>query len=124
MKTYALVFLGGGIGAVLRYWLSGAIPRYWGSSFPYGILTVNILGCFLIGIVMTVFENRFLINPSLRMFIAIGIIGGFTTFSTFSYETLAMLHDSEFLKAGLYVTSSVLFGLGATYIGSIIGKIF
>ncbi len=123
MKNYLLVFFGGGIGAVGRYWLSGLVPRYLGSSFPFGILFVNIIGCFLIGFLMTFLEERFLINPSMRIFLTIGILGGFTTFSTFSYETFAMLHESEYLKAILYVTFSVVLGLLATIVGSISGKI-
>lgn len=123
MYNYTLVFIGGGIGAVLRYWLSGVVPRYLGSSFPYGILTVNIVGCFFIGFLMALLNERFLMDPSLRIFLTIGILGGFTTFSTFSYETFAMIHESEFLKAGLYVVLSVLLSLSATYVGSILGKI-
>jgi CrcB protein len=122
-NNYFLVFIGGGIGAVFRYWLSGVIPGYTGSQFPYGILIINILGCFLIGLLMAVAEERFAVSPMVRIFLTVGILGGFTTFSTFSYETIALLRDGELLKAALYVGSSVVFGLGATHIGSSIGKL-
>ena len=123
VRNYVYVFFGGRLGASLRYWLSGVIPRYAESQFPYGILIVNIVGCFLIGLLMSTFEERFVITPTLRIFLTIGILGGFTTFSTFSYETVAMLRDSEFLKAGLYVGTSVFLGLGGTHLGSLIGKL-
>jgi fluoride exporter len=121
-QNYLYVFIGGGLGSFFRYWLSGIIPRFTGSQFPFGILIVNILGCFFIGFLMSVTEERFIVNPAIRVFFAIGILGGFTTFSTFSYETIAMLRDSEFLKAGLYIGMSVVIGLGATHAGSYIGK--
>jgi len=122
VRNYLYVFLGGGLGSSLRYWLSGLIPRYTGSQFPYGILIVNVIGCFFIGFLMSALEERFLINPALRVFLTIGILGGFTTFSTFSYETIAMMRDSEFLRASLYVILSLVFGLGGTHIGSLIGR--
>ena len=123
MKNYFLVFVGGGIGATLRYWLSGIIPRYAGTDFPYGILTINVLGCFLIGFFMSSLEERFMITPSLRILLTIGILGGFTTFSTFSYETISLLRDAEIFKASLYISSSVVICLVGTYIGSAIGKL-
>jgi fluoride exporter len=122
-SNYLYVFIGGGIGTIFRYWLSGFIPRYTGSQFPYGILVVNVIGCFFIGFLMSALEERFVINPSLRIFLTIGILGGFTTFSTFSYETIAMLRDSELLRATLYVVLSIILCLGGTQIGSWIGKI-
>jgi len=122
-QHYTLVFLGGGIGAVMRYWLSAFVPRHVESVFPYGILLVNVLGCFFIGVLMSWSEDRLVIDPAIRVFLAIGILGGFTTFSTFSYETIALLRDSEYWLAGLYVAGSVLFGLTATYLGSVLGKL-
>lgn len=123
IRNYMLAFVGGGIGSALRYWLSGIIPRWLGSGFPYGILIVNIIGCFFIGFLMSLLEDRFIVDPALRIFLTIGILGGFTTFSTFSYETFVMLRDSEILKASLYVGLTLILGLGATYGGSIIGKL-
>ena len=72
---------------------------------------------------MSALEDRFIVNPSLRIFLTIGILGGFTTFSTFSYETIAMMRDSEFLRASLYVGLSLSLGLGGTHVGSLIGKL-
>ncbi len=122
-QHYVLVFIGGGIGAVMRYWLSAFVPRHVESVFPYGILLVNVIGCFLIGVLMSWSEERFVIDPAIRIFLAIGILGGFTTFSTFSYETIALLRDAEYLLAGSYVAGSVIFGLSATYVGAVLGKL-
>jgi fluoride exporter len=118
-----LVFAGGGIGALARYGLAGVVYRRIGSSFPYDTLLVNILGCLLIGLLMTAFEDRFLVTPSLRIFLTIGILGGFTTFSTFSYETIALLRDGEILFASLNVLGSMLLCLFGTYIGTTLGKL-
>jgi CrcB protein len=118
-----LVFLGGGIGTVARYWTSGLVYRWWGSSFPYGTYVENLLGCFLIGLLMTGFEERFIVNPSLRIFLTIGILGGFTTFSTFSFETISMMKDAEYFYAFLNIGLTVITCLGATYAGTVIGKL-
>jgi len=120
--NFIVVFIGGGIGAAARYWLSGTIARTSGSSFPLGTITVNVVGCFFIGFLMTAFEERFLVTPSLRLFLTIGILGGFTTFSTFGYESIAMLKDAEFFYAAVNVLLSVLMCLAATYAGTIVGK--
>lgn len=121
-QSYLAVFFGGGIGAALRYWISGVVPRHLGSDFPYGILIVNVVGCLLIGLLMTWLEDRFLIAPTLRTFLIIGILGGFTTFSTFSYETISLVRDAEYLLAATYVSASVVLGLGATVVGGWLGR--
>lgn len=118
-----LVFLGGGIGATARYGLQGVVYRVAGAAFPYGTLAVNVLGSLLIGFLMAFFEERFIVNPSLRLFLTIGILGGFTTFSSFSYETIAMLRDGSYLAALGNITLSVLLCLGATWLGIIGGKL-
>jgi fluoride exporter len=119
---YVLIFLGGGIGAVLRYVMQGLVYSRTGADFPYGTLAVNVLGCFVIGLLMVSLEERFLAVPSLRLFLTIGILGGFTTFSSFSYETLALVRDGELTRALLNVGSSVLACLSATWTGMVIGK--
>ena len=124
MLNVVLVFIGGGVGAMARYWMSGAVYKFTSGSFPYGTITVNFIGCFIIGLLMAGFEERFLVNPSLRIFLTIGILGGFTTFSSFSYETIALMRDGEILFALLNVIMSILTCLGATYIGTLIGKFF
>jgi fluoride exporter len=122
VANFFVVFLGGGLGAAARYWLSGTIARSSGSGFPFGTVTVNVIGCFVIGLLMASFEERFLVSPTLRLFLTIGILGGFTTFSTFSFETIAMMKDAEFFYAALNITVSVVTCLTATYAGTVLGK--
>lgn len=123
MGQVVAVFVGGGIGATLRYWLGGAVYKFMGADFPYGTLLVNVLGCFFIGFVMSVFEERFVVQSTLRLFLTIGILGGFTTFSTFSFETIALLREGSYLRGSANVVYSILNGLGATWLGSAIGKL-
>jgi CrcB protein len=118
-----LVFLGGGIGATARYGLQGIVYRMTGAGFPYGTLVVNVLGSFLIGLLMASFEERFIINPSLRVFLTIGLLGGFTTFSSFSFETLALFRDGSYTLGIANVAANVFVCLGATWLGIILGKI-
>jgi len=117
-----VVFIGGGLGAVARYLLQGIVYRFSGTEFPYGTLIVNILGCFTIGLLMSSMEERFLATPTLRLFLTIGILGGFTTFSSFSYETMALLREGNFLAGGVNVLSSVVVCLGATWLGLGLGR--
>ncbi len=118
-----VVFVGGGIGAAARYWLQGIVYRYSGPEFPYGTLVVNVLGCFLIGFLVACFEERFVLNPSLRVFLTIGILGGFTTFSTFSVETLALLRDGTYALGFLNIFSSLLLCLAGTWLGGVLGRL-
>lgn len=123
LKHYLLVFAGGGIGASARYWLSGAVYRFLSTDFPYGNLVVNITGCFAIGLLMTLMEERFLSDPGLRIFLTIGILGGFTTLSSFSYETIALLRDAEVLRASVNILASIFGCLAATIFGMFIGRL-
>jgi fluoride exporter len=123
LKNYLLVFAGGGIGASARYWLSGAVYKFLPTDFPYGNLIINISGCFLIGLLMTLMEERFISAPSLRIFLTIGILGGFTTFSSFSYETIALFRDAEVFRASVNILVSVLGCLTATAVGMFIGRL-
>lgn len=116
-------FLGGGIGASFRYWLSGAVYQWLPADFPYGNLVVNISGCFLIGFLMTAFNERFIVSPAIRIFLVIGILGGFTTFSSFSYETVSLFRDKETVRGLVNIASSVGGCLGATVIGHYIGNL-
>ena len=82
-----------------------------GSTFPYGTLLVNLTGCFLLGLIGQITLNRMIVSPEIRMAIAIGFFGGYTTFSSFGWETAKMLESGEWLRAGTYVAASVVFGL-------------
>jgi fluoride exporter len=123
MKETVAALMGGGLGSVFRYWLSGGVYRFVNPTFPYGTLVVNVLGCFCIGFLMTLFEDRFAAQPLLRIFLTIGVLGGFTTFSTFSYETLALLREGSTLSGLMNVFLSVAGCLLATWLGTVAGKL-
>jgi fluoride exporter len=123
MANYIFVFVGGGLGAAARYWLQGFIYGETGTSFPYGTLAVNVLGCFIIGVLMSSMEERFLVHPSIRIFLTIGILGGFTTFSSFSYETISLFRDGEILYALANALGSLFLCLIGTWIGVQLGKL-
>ena len=122
MKLILAIGTGSFIGGVLRYLLSQFIHAKTLSTFPFGTLTVNILGCFLIGMVFG-FSDKGNITPEWRLFLATGILGGFTTFSAFSNETVGMLREGQLWYATAYISSSVIVGLLATFIGIAISKL-
>ena len=113
---YVLIALGGAAGSILRYVLGGAIQRSTGSGFPVGTMVVNVSGCFLIGILVRQFMNVQL-SQDLRALLIVGFCGGFTTFSTFSAETLALIEGGEYTRATAYVLLSVVLCLLATLLG-------
>ncbi|HZW64595.1 MAG TPA: fluoride efflux transporter CrcB [Hanamia sp.] len=116
MKIVLLVGFGSFIGGMSRYLVTLFVQNKILSTFPYGTLAVNIIGCFLIGVIYGLSE-RGNMNPEWRLFLATGIMGGFTTFSSFSNETVSMLRDAEYLPAFSYVAFSVIVGLAATFGG-------
>ena len=116
MKIVLLVGFGSFIGGMSRYLVTLFVQNKILSTFPYGTLAVNIIGCFLIGVIYGLSE-RGNMNPEWRLFLATGIMGGFTTFSSFSNETVSMLRDAEYLPAFFYVAFSVMVGLAATFGG-------
>lgn len=116
MRLILFIGLGSLIGGISRYLISLFIYNKGFIVFPYGTLAVNIIGCFLIGIVYGVSERSGLSNEW-RLFLATGVLGGFTTFSAFSYESISMLRDGQTGPALLYIGASVLLGLLATWSG-------
>lgn len=115
-----LVFVGSGAGGLLRYWLGGLIQNWWGPTFPLGTLIVNITGCLAIGFLATAWTGPVLIREEYRTGVLIGIIGGYTTFSSFGRETMALAQDGEWLRAGGYILGSVALGLFAVWLGSVV----
>jgi len=116
MRMLVLIGVGSFIGGSLRYLMTLAIQSRFLTTFPLGTLTVNILGSFAIGIVFGISEKMNL-SPEWRLFLATGILGGFTTFSAFSFETLAMFRDGQLIYGLAYIGLSILFGLLAVYLG-------
>jgi len=122
-QRFFLVALGGIVGCVARYWLSGVVQRLGDHGFPSGTLAVNIVGSLLIGIVMTLSLERGLVDERLRILLTTGFCGGFTTMSTFSYETFALLQDGEHLLAVANTGVTFAVCLGAVWLGSIIARV-
>jgi fluoride exporter len=122
MANIFLIGIGGFIGAVARYGMAVWIGQRWGRSFPLGTFIINVSGSFLIGLLMTLFTERFLVNPQWRLFMVVGFLGAYTTFSTFEYETGTLLRDGEWLIAGMNVVFSVLAGFAALKLGEVIAK--
>lgn len=117
MLKLALIFLGAGAGGVLRYWLGGVVQHLSGWSFPAGTMFVNITGCLAIGVLGVLLTGRLIVSEGVRDAILIGVLGGYTTFSSFGRETMALLDDREFILAAMNVFVSVGAGLLATWIG-------
>ena len=122
MKILLAIGTGSFIGGIFRYLLSQFIQARFLSAFPYGTLFVNIIGCFLIGLVFGL-SDRGNLTQEWRLIIATGFIGGFTTFSAFSNETVSMLRDGQLGYALVYIIASVVLGLMATFIGISIIKL-
>lgn len=117
-----LVGAGGAIGSVARFLSQQMIARYYPSSFPWGTLIVNIVGCFIIGIVYAFGEKGNLLSPEMRLLLATGFCGGFTTFSTFAYENISLMREGELLYTFLYIAASIIVGFLAAYIGIFVVK--
>jgi len=123
VRSLLLVGSGGFLGAVGRYALGGFVHRALPAvAFPIGTLAVNVLGCLAIGALGGLADARQILGPGTRLFLLIGVLGGFTTFSSFSYETLALARDGEFLRSGINVLASVTFCLLAVWLGHQLGS--
>ena len=119
-----LLSAGGAIGALLRYALGGSVHKIAGQHFPFGTLAVNILGCFLIGFFAVLHHEKLVFGPNMRLFFMVGVLGAFTTFSAFSYETWSLMEASEWLKATLNVFLSVGLGMFGLWLGVLLGRLF
>ncbi len=120
--TYLAISIGAVLGANFRYLLGGWISDRWGTSFPAGTFVINVTGSFVIGIVLTLVTERLAAPTWVRPAIAIGFLGSYTTFSTFSYETLALARDGAWVMAGLNVLLSVGASLVGVYLGTSLAR--
>jgi CrcB protein len=122
MVNILIIGIGGFLGAISRYGVALWVGQRWGRSFPLGTFLINISGSFLIGLLMSLFTERFMVNPQWRLLLVVGFLGAYTTFSTFEYETGALLKDGEWMIAGLNVILSVFVGFAALKLGEVIAK--
>ncbi len=118
-----VVAVGGAVGSVGRYLMQLAVARHFIHPFPLGTLLVNVLGCLLIGLFYALAEKGTIASPEIRLLLTTGLCGGFTTFSTFSYESLNLLENGQYGLMALYVVGSVLLGLLATFGGVGLGRL-
>ncbi len=119
MSTYLAVALGSALGGVGRYWCSGLVARLFGETFPWGTVTVNVLGSLAIGFfaTLTAPDGRLFVGSTARQFFMLGVFGGYTTFSSFSLQTLNLVRDGEWFRAGANIVVSVLLCLVAVWLG-------
>lgn len=122
MMNLACVALGGALGAVCRYLLGNLISKAIGSALPWGTFAINIVGCFCMGLLMTVIVERELLGAAWRLLLCVGLLGGFTTFSSFGYETLMLLAEGRLAAAAGYACGSVLLGLAAAGAGVLLAR--
>ncbi len=117
-----IIGIGGFIGSITRYGMAFWIGQRWGRSFPLGTFVINVSGSFVIGLLMTLFTERLLVNPQWRLLLVVGFLGAYTTFSTFEYETGTLVRDGEWLIAGMNVVFSVMAGFIALKLGEMLAK--
>lgn len=122
MHKLLLVFLGSGVGGVLRYAVGGWVQRRLSGLFPLGTLVVNLTGCVLIGFLSAALAGRWLVREEHRVALLVGVLGGYTTFSTFGWETFALLNDGQMGRAAGNAALSVVGGLAAVWIGYRLGQ--
>ncbi len=116
-KILLLVGCGGFLGSVGRFLCQQAALKYWPLGFPFGTFFVNIVGSFMIGVIYGLSERGGWLTPEWRFFLATGFCGGFTTFSAFSFESLVLMREGNFLNAGFFIVLSVVFSLVAVFLG-------
>jgi fluoride exporter len=122
MTKYLIIALGGAVGSMLRFWAGGYVSGRLGSRFPYGTFVINVTASFLIGFIMTVLAERTHLSPSWRYLLVVGFLGGYSTFSSFEYETFRVFDDGEFLITALNIALSVGVGFVAVWMGAITGR--
>ena len=122
MEKFLLISAGAILGANARYWLSDWATRKWGAAFPYGTLLVNLTGSLLLGLFLTLALERLNLDPRWRLLIATGFLGAYTTFSTYTYESISLLLKGQWLPSLLNLLGSTLLGLIAVAVGIFIGK--
>jgi CrcB protein len=119
---YLLILLGGGVGSLARYVAGSAIMTRFGSRFPLGTMVVNVTGSFLIGLLMTLLTERWQPHPNWRLLLVVGFLGGYTTFSSFEWETFSAVREGGLWIGLANVVGSVVFGYAAVWLGALLGR--
>ena len=122
-RSLLLVAIGSSIGGTCRFLCQQFVQKHFPSSIPFGTLSVNIIGCFIIGIIYGLANKSNIISPEIRLFMATGFCGGYTTFSSFAYENISLMQEGEFYYIALYILYSLIIGFAAVYTGILFTKI-
>jgi fluoride exporter len=122
-RTLIIIGIGGSIGSISRYLTQQFVQKNYPSSIPIGTLSVNIIGCFIIGLIYALAEKGNILSPGMRLLLATGFCGGYTTFSAFAYENIKFLREGDFFYCGMYISLSVVFGFAAVYLGILFIKL-
>jgi CrcB protein len=124
VQAYIWIAVGSALGGMARYWCTGAAARLFGETFPWGTLLINILGSFVIGffVSLTGPEGRYVVDQNFRMFVTVGLCGGYTTFSAFSLQSMVLMQEGEWLQAGGYIAASVIVCLLAVWLGHLLAQ--
>jgi CrcB protein len=123
MWKLALIGIGGFVGAVSRYSLGGLVHRWYTGAFPWGTMSVNIFGCVILGCLATLSEDYGFFRPETRLLLFVGVLGGFTTFSTFGLETFSLLREGNISWALLNIGGNVVLGLGGVWLGHMVARL-
>lgn len=123
MQKYVLLSLAGAAGVLARYWATEALARRYGEAFPWGTLAVNLTGCFLAGLLFQLLQERVLLGDAWRAALLVGLLGAFTTFSSYGLQTFALLREGAFGRAAVYVVASNLAGLLTVWAGYALAKL-
>lgn len=123
MREFLLIGVGAVLGANLRYWVAGYFADRLGLAFPYGTLFINITGSFLLGFILTLLANRLVADPTIRLLVGTGFLGAYTTFSTFSYDTISLLQRDDVMLAAVNAGASLFGSLLAAYLGVVLARL-
>jgi fluoride exporter len=123
VRSLILIGIGSCIGGIFRYLTQQYVQKYYPSSIPLGTLSVNVIGCFLIGIIYALADRGNILSPAMRLFLATGLCGGYTTFSSFAYENISLMREGDFFYTGLYIMLSMVIGFAAVYLGILFIKL-